>query len=56
MIWEVTTQPTAEPLCVVEVKTFLNLTSIEDNGMLEIFIKAAREWAEKVNWCSLMVS
>ena len=46
MTWEVTTQPTAEPLTVDEVKTFLNLTSNEDNGMLETFIKAARQWAE----------
>lgn len=54
MIWEVTTQPTAEPLSVDEVKTFLNLTSNEDNGMLEIFIKAAREWAEKVTGRALL--
>jgi len=47
MTWEVTTQPTAEPLTVDEVKTFLNLTSNEDNGMLEAFIQASREWAEK---------
>ena len=54
MTWEVTTQPTAEPLSVDEVKTFLNLTSNEDNGMLEIFIKAAREWAEKVTGRALL--
>lgn len=47
MTWEVTTAATAEPLTVDEVKAFLNLTSNEDNGLLETFIQSAREWAEK---------
>jgi uncharacterized phiE125 gp8 family phage protein len=47
MTLEVTTQPTAEPLTVQEVKTFLNLTTNDHDAMLEMFITAARQWAEK---------
>ena len=47
MTYEITAQPTAEPLTLDEVKTFLNLTSNDHDAMLDLFIRMAREWAEK---------
>lgn len=47
MTVEVTTQPTAEPLTLDEVKTFLNLTSNDHDAMLEMFIQMARVQEEK---------
>lgn len=47
MTYEVTAQPSAEPLNLTEVKTFLNLTSNDYDDLLEMFITATREWAEK---------
>lgn len=47
MTYEITAQPTAEPLTVQEVKTFLNLTSNDHDALLELLIQAAREWSEQ---------
>ena len=47
MTYEITAQPTAEPLTLDEVKTFLKLTSNDHDAMLDLFIRMAREWAEK---------
>lgn len=46
----VTTAPTAEPVCVTEVKNFLRIDHDEDDTMLAAFIKTARVWVE--NYCS----
>jgi phage conserved hypothetical protein, phiE125 gp8 family len=54
MVIETTAQPTAEPLTIDEVKQFLNLTSNDDNGMLETFISAARRWAEQTTGLRLL--
>lgn len=54
MTYAITAQPAAEPLTLDEVKMFLNLTSNDDDAMLEIFIKSAREWAEKVTGRALL--
>lgn len=54
MAWEVTTQPTAEPLDIDEVKTFLNLTSNDHDAMLGMFIKMAREWVQHTTGQALL--
>lgn len=54
MTLEVTTQPTAEPLSVQEVKTFLNVTTNDHDAMLEMFITSARLWAEKTTGRALL--
>lgn len=54
MTYTITTGPAAEPLNVDEVKQFLNLTSNEDNGLLELFIASAREWAEATTGRALL--
>jgi uncharacterized phiE125 gp8 family phage protein len=54
MTVEVTTQPTAEPLALDEVRTFLNLTSHDHDAMLEMFIQMAREKEEKVQGRALL--
>lgn len=54
MTYEITAQPTAEPLTLDEVKTFLNLTSNDHDAMLDLFIRAAREWAEKTTGRSML--
>lgn len=47
MTYEITAQPTAEPITVQEVKTFLNLTANDHDALIEMLIKATREWSEK---------
>lgn len=54
MVLETTVLPTAEPLTIDEVKQFLNLTSDEDNGLLELLITASRRWAEHVTGLRLL--
>lgn len=58
MTIEITTQPATEPLTVQEVKDFLKVTGNDDDALIEIMIKAAREWAEKTtgrSWLSQTV-
>jgi uncharacterized phiE125 gp8 family phage protein len=46
MTVEITTQPATEPLTVQEVKDFLKVDGNDDDALIEVLIKAAREWAE----------
>jgi len=40
------TAPTSEPVSLAEVKSFLRLTGSDEDSLLEMLVKAAREYAE----------
>lgn len=54
MTYEITTQPTSEPITLEEARTFLKLTSNTEDAIVAICIKQAREWAEKVTGRALL--
>lgn len=53
MSWQITTQPTAEPVALDDVKARLKLTSTADDVTLTSQITQAREFCERISGRSL---
>ena len=46
--WEVTTQPTEEPVTLADMKTHLRVDNNNDDALIVGLIAAAREWCEGI--------
>lgn len=46
MAWQITTQPTGEPVTLEEAKLHLRVDTDADDALITALIKAARQWCE----------